>query len=359
MNRSHSPEYEQQLEDKVQSFKQLFNNLELPDLTICRSPETGFRMRAEFRIWHENGSAHYAMSNPGNKRPYVLQSFPNGSSHIQNLMPRLLEEINANPVLARRLFAAEFLTTLSGDALITLIYHRSLDEDWKFEALKLQSAIAVPIIGRSRKKKLVLERDFVTEVLNTFGREYRYQQIENSFTQPNAVINQQMLEWAEACTRKSRGDLLELYCGNGNFTVVLANNFDRVLATEVSKHSVQSARQNFLENGVTNCSVIRLSSEEFTQAINGVRPFRRLREVDLQSYNFSTVFVDPPRAGLDAGTLDLVSQFQHIVYISCNPQSLRRNVATLSQSHRIVKAAVFDQFPWTPHLEAGLYLSTR
>ncbi len=57
-----------------------------------------------------------------------------------------------------------------------------------------------------------------------------YRQVENSFTQPNAAMNIQMLEWALDVTKGSKGDLLELYCGNGNFSLALARNFDRVLA---------------------------------------------------------------------------------------------------------------------------------
>ena len=92
------------------------------------------------------------------------------------------------------------------------------------------------------------------------------------------------------------GDLLELYCGNGNFTLPLASQFERVLATEIAKISVNSAHWNLQENGVSNVTIVRMSSEEITSALNGERPFRRLKEIDLESYQFSTVFVDPTQS---------------------------------------------------------------
>ena len=138
-----------------------------------------------------------------------------------------------------------------------------------------------------------------------------------------------MLGWAKEVTQPFSGDLVELYCGNGNFTCVLADNFDRVLATEISKTSVNSAHVNFADNGVTNATIARMSSEEFTQALNKEREFRRLSHVDLDSYNFSTILVDPPRAGLDAATEALVQRFDNIVYISCNPLTLERELETL------------------------------
>jgi tRNA (uracil-5-)-methyltransferase len=57
------------------------------------------------------------------------------------------------------------------------------------------------------------------------GREYRYRQVEGTFSQPNGVVCQHMLSWARHVTRSCSGDLVELYCGNGNFTVALADNF--------------------------------------------------------------------------------------------------------------------------------------
>ena len=102
-----------------------------------------------------------------------------------------------------------------------------------------------------------------------------------------------------------------------------------------------------------------MSSEEFTQALNNERPFRRLAEIDLDSYKFSTIFVDPPRAGLDAETEKLVSRFDQILYISCNPETLANNLRQISQTHDIQSVAVFDQFPWTDHLESGVLLQRK
>ena len=102
-----------------------------------------------------------------------------------------------------------------------------------------------------------------------------------------------------------------------------------------------------------------MSSEEFTQALNRERPFRRLADIDLDSYNFSTILVDPPRAGLDEDTVKLISRFDNIVYISCNPQTLAENLKQICLTHQIESAAVFDQFPWTAHLESGVLLKRK
>jgi tRNA (uracil-5-)-methyltransferase len=172
-------------------------------------------------------------------------------------------------------------------------------------------------------------------------------------------VNRHMLRWARAQAANLGGDLLELYCGNGNFTVALAPLFGRVLATEMSKTSVAAARYNLEANGVDNVTMVRMASEELSDAFAGGREYRRMQGVELAGYRFSTLFVDPPRSGLDAATLALAAGFDRILYISCNPQTLRDNVAALQASHRIAAAAAFDQFPYTHHLECGVLLARR
>lgn len=348
--------YDQQLKAKAQRITEQFQVFTPPALNVFSSAPSHYRMRAEFRIWHDDNRSYYRMFDPETKAPFNVTDFIAGSARIGELMPALIDSISASSVLRHRLFQVEFLTTQKGEALVSLIYHKALNAHWADEAKRLQHLLNIAIIGRSRKQKVVLKTDTVTETLHVAGQTYHYQQVENSFTQPNAGVNEKMLAWASECAQNSPGDLLELYCGNGNFTCVLAQHFGKVLATEISKVSVNCARHNFRLNGIRNAEIARLSSEEFTQAMRGARQFRRLRDIDLNSYDFSTVFVDPPRAGLDKGTEKLAQNFNRIIYVSCNPETLKKNLLTLGETHRIEKMALFDQFPYTHHAEMGVYL---
>ena len=354
-------QYQNQLDNKIAKYRLSMEQagVDITEITVHRSAPLGFRMRAEFRVWHQDGQVFYAMNRPGEKRPYIIHDFPIGAPLIGKTMPLILQALNSSAILSRKCFSAEFLTTSSGQVLITLIYHRPLDSEWEAQARALQDRLGLSIIGRSRKQKVVLDKDYVTEQLNIEGRNYSYQQVESGFTQPNAGINCQMLEWSSKQLAGSSDDLLELYCGNGNFTAVLAQHFNQVLATEISKVSVNSALTNFAANQVDNVKVVRMSSEEFTQALNKQRPFRRLADIDLESYKFSTIFVDPPRAGLDSETEKLVSRFDNILYISCNPETVASNLSQITQTHNIESVAVFDQFPWTDHLESGVLLKRK
>ena len=361
MSLAFNPEnYATQLAEKRERLCHLLAEFDAPEPEVFTSAPEHFRLRAEFRLWYENGQPHYAMFEQGNKHKVVLiDQLPIASKRINELMTPLLDACKANPILGRKLFQVEFLTTLSGEALVTLCYHRPLDEDWDEPARQLASQLNIQLIGRSRGRKRILEHDYVTEALDVAGRTWRYQQIEGGFTQPNGGVNQHMLSWAVDAVGSNQDDLLELYCGNGNFTLPLSTRFRRVMATELAKSSVKSAVENLGMNEVTNVTLVRLASEEVTQALTGVREFRRLQGINLDDFNFGTVFVDPPRAGLDPATLALVQGYNRILYISCNPQTLAQNLETLNETHRITRCALFDQFPYSHHMESGVLLERR
>jgi tRNA (uracil-5-)-methyltransferase len=353
-------EYPQQLAAKAENFRQAFACFDLPEPEIIPSLPLHYRLRAEFRITHRNGQVNYAMFAPGEpKVPVVIEHFPVADQAICDLMPRLRDLLQASNTLKDRLFQVDFLATLSGERLVTLIYHQPVGPRWEAAARGLAETLQIPIIGRSKGKKIVVDRDWLLESFELNGRQLKYQQIEGSFSQPNGVVNRQMLAWACRQAAPLGGDLLELYCGNGNFTVALAPLFERVLATEVSKSSVLAAKYNLEANALSNVTVARLPSEDLAAVLAGSKACRDLPAETLAQYRFSTVFVDPPRSGLDAQTLALARTFDHVLYISCNPDSLKENVAALHDSHRIKACALFDQFPYTHHLESGLLLVRR
>jgi len=353
-------DYSSLLADKVAQFKQAFAPFDIGDPEVAASAPLHFRLRAEFRIVHNERRIDYAMFAPADRKVAVaIDNFPVAVESIHTLMPRLRDTLQASNTLKDGLYQVDFLATLSGELMVTLIYHHKLGARWQAAAQSLAEQLQIHLIGRSKGQKVVLDRDWLLEEFELNGRQLRYQQIEGSFSQPNGQVNRQMLAWACRQASGLGGDLLELYCGNGNFTVALAPLFDRVLATEVGKSSVQAAQYNLAANRIDNTTVLRLSSEDLGAALAGTKSFKELQGIDLGAYRFSTLFVDPPRSGLDAQTLQLAAGFEHILYISCNPQSLQENVAALQATHRVTASAVFDQFPYTHHLECGLLLSRR
>ncbi len=356
--------YPQLLAEKADYLRQILAEFNPPQLEVFASPTSHYRLRAEFRIWHEGDDLFYAMfeigEDPKKDRTLVrMDQYPVAGKEINRLMPLLLDAIRDAPLLRHRMFQVEFLTTLSGQVLVSMIYHRQLEDEWEVAAKQLQKQLGVMIIGRARKQKRVLEQDYVLETLQVNGQPIIYKQVEGSFTQPNPWICQSMLEWAQDVSKpqadEEKRDLVELYCGNGNFTLALANNFRQLLGTEISRTSVAAGQYNIQANKIENVRIERMAAEDFSKALNEPDS-EEASKFNLQAYDFSTVLVDPPRAGLDQATLEQVQHYERIIYISCNPVTLADNLKTLTLTHKIERLAFFDQFPYTHHAECGAYL---
>ena len=350
--------YEQQLNQKLELNKERFAAYFDGNISVFKSPESHYRSRSEFKIWHESDEIHYGMNHIEKKGVVLVDECPQVNEHILSLMPKLLVSIKEKDI-GFKLFGADFLSSSSGEIVVSLLYHRKLDIEWQEEATQIADELGIYIIGRSRKQKVIIGQDYITETLHIDANEYKFNHIENSFTQPNPRVNEQMISWSLKSLSECGGDLLELYCGAGNFTIPFAKKFNKVLATEISKSSINAAKANMLLNDVDSIEFVRMSVEEFVEALDGVREFRRMSEIDIDSYNINTIFVDPPRSGMDEATCAFASRYEYILYISCNPETLLRDMHLLCETHEVMEMALFDQFPYTHHVEMGVKLKKK
>lgn len=350
--------YDEQLNEKSDTVIEKFAPYYQGKIDIFASAQERYRYRSEFKVYHDDGVVSYAMSRMDKQGSVKINTCSIVSQPIANVMIPLLDAI-CEAKLEHKLFGIDFLSTQAGEVVASLLYHRVLDEQWQGIAKTISQKLGIHIIGRSRKQKLVLSQDYVTETLRVGTQDYRYVHIENSFTQPNAQVNEKMIGWSLAQLDDIGGDLLELYCGAGNFTIPFAAKFDRVLATEISKPSIVAAKRNMELNQVDNIHFVRLSAEEFTQALDKTRVFKRIDGENFGDYQLKTLFVDPPRSGLGTEPCAFAQRFDNLLYISCNPDTLLRDLELLSTTHSVDAMAVFDQFPYTHHLEIGVKLTRK
>lgn len=124
-----------------------------------------------------------------------------------------LKKIQENKELSFKLYAIEFLTSTTGDILVTLIYHKKLEHKWEIEAKLLEKELNISIIGRSRGQKLVLNKEFIEDTICIKEKDLKFYYQEGGFTQPNSKVNIKMIEWVLDNIDSSENDLCELYCG--------------------------------------------------------------------------------------------------------------------------------------------------
>ncbi len=343
---------------KIDQARVLFEELYHGEFECFACERQDFRTRVELSFFHKDQELSYAMFDSKTKKKYPVESLDFADEKIRAFMPLILEELRKNWNLKHRLFGVEFLATKL-DFSATLLYHKDIDLI-KEELGKLSEKLNFNLIARSRSKKLVFGKENLRQILSIEGEDFFYELSNDCFIQPNTFINEKMCEWIlKLLKNQEKRSLLELYCGYGNLTLPLSKCFKKVLATELSKINIGFALKNCELNLCSNISFVRICSEDLSRAFSKEREFFRLKNIDLESFDFSHILVDPPRAGLDEGVIKLIKNYENIIYISCNPLSLKENLKVLNPTHKITHFALFDQFKNTPHLECGVFLKKK
>jgi len=169
-----------------------------------------------------------------------------------------------------------------------------------------------------------------------------------SFYQVNHHQAQKLYEAAiEAAGITKEDTVLDLYCGVGTISLVMSKAAGKVIGVEVVEQAVADAKDNAMRNGIDNA--------EFLCADAGAAAL----ELEKQGVQADVVVVDPPRKGLNADAIEALARFapRTIVYVSCDPATLARDVALLKQRGFALKnAQAFDLFPRTAHVESVVTL---
>lgn len=207
--------------------------------------------------------------------------------------------------------------------------------------------IMVIIKGNIDNDKLIqILKDNVSSIfingVKVFGNDYvminvgnyRYAVYPDSFFQVNTKmisrLYDKVLEFA------GRGDkLLDLYCGAGTIGIYLANNFNSVRGIEQNESAIKGANLNKGINDIKNISFVCEKASDINEIVEDV------------------VVVDPPRSGLDSTTIKRIldSRIDRLIYVSCNPITLARDINILKDKYNLVSISLFDMFPNTSHVE--------
>lgn len=172
-----------------------------------------------------------------------------------------------------------------------------------------------------------------------------------SFYQVNHHQAERLYEAAISQAEITKSDtVLDLYCGVGTISLAMAKAAGKVIGVEVVPQAVEDAKANALRNGVTNA--------EFFCGDAG----QAALELEKQGVSPDVIVVDPPRKGLNADCIEALSKMspRRIVYVSCDPATLARDVALLKErGFKVQNALACDLFPRCAHVESIVCLSKQ
>ena len=173
----------------------------------------------------------------------------------------------------------------------------------------------------------------------------------HSFYQINHHQAQRLYEAAIAQAGITKADtVLDLYCGVGTITLCMARAAGKVIGVEVVPQAVEDARDNAQRNGIENAEFFCGDAGEAALAL------------EAKGIQADVVVVDPPRKGLNADAIEALTRFnpRRIVYVSCDPATLARDVALLKErGFHLQNAMAADLFPRCSHVESVVCLSRK
>ena len=144
--------------------------------------------------------------------------------------------------------------------------------------------------------------------------------------------------------------VIDAYCGTGTIGLTVASGAKEVIGVEVNRDAVADAVENAKSNGITNATFHAADAGEFMEAMAS------------RGQTADVVITDPPRAGCSGKFLHSLLKLapQRIVYVSCNPETLARDLYTLTKGgYKVKKIQPVDMFPWTGHVECVVALEKK
>ncbi|MCD8321951.1 MAG: 23S rRNA (uracil(1939)-C(5))-methyltransferase RlmD [Oscillospiraceae bacterium] len=196
-----------------------------------------------------------------------------------------------------------------------------------------------------QREKILYGKGYIEDVL--CGKTFRISP--RSFYQINPVQTEVLYSTAISMAGLTgKETVLDAYCGTGTIALIASDHAKQVLGVELNRDAVRDAIANARQNGVTNCWFTAADAGEYMEdmAAHHDRP--------------DVVFMDPPRAGSDEKFLRSLLRLSppRVIYISCNPETLARDLKTLrSGGYKLEAAQPVDMFPWTNHVETICALS--
>lgn len=336
-----------QLELKQAQVQQKFGQITPSEwMEPISAPTYGYRTKARLGVKYVDKKDRVLVGFREKMKPYItdIENCPILVDPVSNLIEPLIELISglSEPRTIPQIEVA------CGDSDVALIFRHMAamsDEDMQ----KLQS------FGKEQSVQMFLQPEGLDSTHKIFPQDnddllrYRlpdydlvFQFSPQDFTQVNLAVNRQMVARAVALLDIDPSDeVFDAFCGIGNFSLAISRFAKKVTGAEQSASSIARARENARLNGVENVSFVVEDLQLETSEINGLEGANK-------------VLLDPPRSGAEAMVKRLAgSNVVRVVYVSCNPETLARDIGILKkQGFELRSAGIIDMFPHTTHVES-------
>lgn len=193
-------------------------------------------------------------------------------------------------------------------------------------------------------EKVMTTKDYITSYIG--NKKYIIKR--NSFFQVNYDISTRMYDKVKGVIVKEKSkNVLDLYCGTGTIGIYISDVVSKITGIEVVSDAIEAANVNKKRNNVENIEFILGKVEDKLDFIS--------------NNNIDTIIVDPPRSGLHKKVIPILEKIspKTIIYVSCNPITMARDINLLSNNYELVEVTPYDMFPNTYHVETVCVLKKK
>lgn len=368
--------YEDELKLKGELVKSAFKKSGLADVAVMPATGSpvvlGYRNKAEYPI-AKNASGDYVIGFYAPKSHRVTEAAecplsPTVFSRILGVLREFFRDFSISVYdeasgegLLRHVYLRCGETT--GEVLLTLVLNgTSLPHgDILVERIRARfpEVVGILINVNTEKTNVVLGKKYLT----LFGRDYIYDTLAGvrlkitapSFYQVNRAAAESIYYKARVLAELTGDEvLLDLYCGAGSIGLSMAEGVRELIGIEIIESAVECARENALANGVKNASFYSADAADAESLLTSAERTRG------EKIRPDVVVLDPPRGGCDEKLLRYISTIapKKIVYVSCNPATLARDVKILTElGYASGEVWPHDMFPMTGHVESVVCLN--
>jgi len=337
--------YQSQLKFKeeilVETLKRVGGLKEISINPIIPSPEPFYyRLKAQLKIVRNSEHINLGYYRKDSHRFVPIKECIICHKQINNLIKVFLELKEAN-----LLYNFDEIEIILSNLTKKILLSTSGNNINKTQLAKLSLAIAKKIkniagILTSKKRKIIhIGKTFLSEKI----KEINYRISSESFFQINYSLHDILLnEIIKFVNPKKKENIFDIYCGVGTFSLPIALKANYIFGIDESTSSISDAIFNQRTNRIKNCEFIQ------TKAEDGLKLLKKKRVLS------DTILINPPRAGCTKMTKKLIASFipQNIIYLSCNPSTLARDLSFFLKKHYEIKTIQpIDQFPQTYHIE--------
>ena len=362
---------------KEEGVRRLFSSSALFGIStapVTPSPNaTRYRNKAQYPIAIVGGEYRVGFFAPKSHRVTPVADCPLTPTIFSKICAELCDYFSENSISVYNEQSGEGLLRhiylrqgeVSGEVLVTVVINgerlENENELVKRITEKFPSVVGILININRENTNVVLGEDYRT----LFGRDHIFDTLSGvrlkitapSFYQVNHASAELLYAKAKELVRPTKNDtLLDLFCGAGSIGLSMADSVGELIGIEIVESAVECAKENAAKCGIKNAYFFTGDATETERLLaNAERQLGRKITPDI-------VILDPPRAGCDERLIKFVSGLnpKRIVYISCNPKTLARDVATFRNfGYNTDTVYPFDLFPMTGHVESVVRLERR